>query len=409
MFAKPGQAQTPTLGSAANFVLFTSVGAITNTGISQVTGKVGSNVGASTGFGNVNGKMETQNAATVACSTDVVLTYNQLVSATTTSTLSTSLGGDTLLAGVYATIGATTLNNTLTLNAQGNANAVFIFKIEGTFSALVNAKVRLMNGALACNVFWKTEGLTSFATGSTLQIELGAVFNAQTNQSIPLLNMVGGKLNIGLGTTLTLNAAVTTTAGVFSGSTSSNLIIAAQVGNLLFDQSVPGASNVLQVLTIGLGNDASFTLGNALNIHATGGIYFNAAGTKMITTTGQVLTLQSSALGTANIGNLNGATITGNVAIERYVANTAVRGRWRFLSSLVQGATSANWMTQFYVTGPGDGSDGFGDDPQDAPVDGGVALLLAAGAAYGYKRVKLRFAKNTTNGANERASCILKE
>ena len=98
-----------------------------------------------------------------------------------------------------------------------------------------------------------------FVTGSILQIELGAVFNAQTNQSISLLNMVGGKLNIGVGTTLTLNGAVTTTAGVFSGSTSANLVVATQVGNLLFDQSVPGTSNVLQVLTIGLGNDASFT------------------------------------------------------------------------------------------------------------------------------------------------------
>ncbi|MFY8190742.1 MAG: PID-CTERM protein-sorting domain-containing protein [Bacteroidia bacterium] len=42
---------------------------------------------------------------------------------------------------------------------------------------------------------------------------------------------------------------------------------------------------------------------------------------------------------------------------------------------------------------PGDGSDGFGDDPQDAPVDGGVALLLVAGAAYGYKKLKTSLAK----------------
>jgi hypothetical protein len=149
------------LGSAADFVLFTSVGAITNTGISQVTGKVGSNVGASTGFGNVNGKMESQNAATAACSTDVVLIYNQLVSATTTSTLSTGLGGDTLLAGVYATIGATTLNNTLTLNAQGNANAVFIIKIFGALSTSTNANVLLINGTQSKNVFWLVNGATN--------------------------------------------------------------------------------------------------------------------------------------------------------------------------------------------------------------------------------------------------------
>ncbi|MFY7732361.1 MAG: hypothetical protein ACOVSR_02680 [Bacteroidia bacterium] len=69
--------QAPTLGTSAGFVLFTSVGAITNNGISQVTGNVGSNVGASTNFGNVNGIMQSQNLATAACSIDVLSAYNQ--------------------------------------------------------------------------------------------------------------------------------------------------------------------------------------------------------------------------------------------------------------------------------------------------------------------------------------------
>ncbi len=46
--------QAPTLGSAANFVLFSSVGAVTNTGITHLTGNVGTNSGSSTGFGNVD-------------------------------------------------------------------------------------------------------------------------------------------------------------------------------------------------------------------------------------------------------------------------------------------------------------------------------------------------------------------
>ena len=49
--------QAPTLGTSANFVLFTSVGAVTNTGISHLTGNVGTNSGSSTGFGNVDGEM----------------------------------------------------------------------------------------------------------------------------------------------------------------------------------------------------------------------------------------------------------------------------------------------------------------------------------------------------------------
>jgi hypothetical protein len=49
--------QTPTLGTTADFVLFTTNGAITNVGITHLTGHVGSNVGGSTGFGNVDGAL----------------------------------------------------------------------------------------------------------------------------------------------------------------------------------------------------------------------------------------------------------------------------------------------------------------------------------------------------------------
>ncbi len=161
--------QAPTLGTTANFVLFTSSGAVTNTGISQVTGHVGSNVGAATNFGNVNGVMQSQNAATAACSADLLTLSNELAAKIANFFPSSSLGGDTLLAGVYSITGASTLTNTLTLNAQGNPNAIFIFKLQGAFSAAANAKVKLINGAKACNVFWKIDGLVSVATGVTMR------------------------------------------------------------------------------------------------------------------------------------------------------------------------------------------------------------------------------------------------
>jgi len=67
-------------------------------------------------------------------------------------------------------------------------------------------------------------------------------------------------------------------------------------------------------------------------------------------TTGGNLTLKSSSTGTANVPSITGA-ISGNVTVERFVTSSG--RRWRFLSSPVQSATIANWMTQFYVTGPG--------------------------------------------------------
>src|ERR1700734_1598101 len=71
-------AQAPDLGSAANFVLFSSVGAVTNSSPSLLTGNVGSNGGSSTGFGNVNGVMDNDNGVSAACSADLLSAYNQL-------------------------------------------------------------------------------------------------------------------------------------------------------------------------------------------------------------------------------------------------------------------------------------------------------------------------------------------
>lgn len=163
-------AQTPTLGTTANFVLFTTTGAVGNTGISQVTGDVGSNSGATTGFGNVNGIMQTSNGATAAAASDLFTLYSQLNSAVSTASHAPLLGnGDTLTPGVYAIAGNTTLNLNLVLNAQSDPNAVFIFQISGTLSTNAASEIILLNGAKACNVFWKVEGLVSMAAGSKMK------------------------------------------------------------------------------------------------------------------------------------------------------------------------------------------------------------------------------------------------
>lgn len=165
--------QVITLGTARNFVLFTSVGAVTNSGttyLTKLTGNVGSNSGSSTGFGNVDGGMHDGDVVSGAAQTDLNIAYIQLNTATPTSALAAGLGGgQTLVAGVYSIPTAATLNGDIILNAQGNSNAVFIFQINGGFSTGTNAKVKLINGALACNVYWKTEGAVSIGTASTIR------------------------------------------------------------------------------------------------------------------------------------------------------------------------------------------------------------------------------------------------
>jgi hypothetical protein len=160
----------PNLGTAANFVLFTTNGAVSNTGISQLTGNVGTNSGSTTGFGNVNGVMHNGNGATATCAADLLIAYNQLNSAIPTFFPAPLLGnGQVLNAGVYAISGPAILSLDLTLNAQGNSNAVFIIQIQGAFSTNANSEIKLINGARASNVFWKVEGLVSMASGTTMK------------------------------------------------------------------------------------------------------------------------------------------------------------------------------------------------------------------------------------------------
>lgn len=181
----------------------------------------------------------------------------------------------------------------------------------------------------------------TFASGSKLQVSSGGICNTTATQSLNDINMEGGKLNISAGTTLTLNGSVTTTSGVFGGSPTSDLTIGTSVGTLAFDQSSDGSTNVIRNLTIGTGSTASMALGSALKIAATGKISFNASGTKTLTTTGQNLTLLSTASGTAMIDNTNSATITGNIIAERYIP--ANGRKWRFLASPVVGGTTLQW------------------------------------------------------------------
>ncbi len=181
-------AQAPNLGTAVNFVLFSTNGAVSNSGISQLTGNVGTNNGSSTFFGNVNGGMHDADGVSAQCASDLLIAYNQLNSTVPTFFPAPLLGnGQILNAGVYYISSPATLSLDLTLNAQGNPNAVFIFQIQGAFSTYASSKVNLINGALACNVFWKVEGLVNMATATTMRgtvIANNAAINMNTGDTL---------------------------------------------------------------------------------------------------------------------------------------------------------------------------------------------------------------------------------
>ncbi|MFA6403579.1 MAG: ice-binding family protein [Salinivirgaceae bacterium] len=168
-------AQAPPLGTAADFVLFTTAGEVKNQGetfLTLLTGNVGTNSNStSPGFGNIDGTMYfTGNTVSQQCADDLLVAYNELDATVANFFPSSLLGnGDTLIEGVYSITGAATLNLNLILDAKGNPDAVFIFQIEGAFSTAANSEIVLINGAQACNVFWKVEGLVDMASGTFMR------------------------------------------------------------------------------------------------------------------------------------------------------------------------------------------------------------------------------------------------
>ena len=205
-------AQAPPLGTAADFVLFSSVGAVTNVGtykyLTHLTGNVGTNSGSSTNFGNVNGVMHDGDGASGQCAIDLLSAYNSLSAAIPTDTLlNPVIGNDTTLnAGIYFIPGDASLNLGLTLNAEGNPDAVFIFKtptaVAYAFTANPNSKIHLINGAKACNVFWQVSGAVNMEAGVTMR---GSILS-------------GGAISMGAqdtleGRALTVNGAITVSNG----------------------------------------------------------------------------------------------------------------------------------------------------------------------------------------------------
>jgi hypothetical protein len=201
--ASPAPAYTaPSLGAAQGFAVL-GASTVTNTGASVITGALGVSPGtAVTGFPAgvvISGAIHSADAAAAAAQDAVTTAYNSLVGQACTQDLTgRDLGGQTLTAGVYCFSSSAQLTGTLTLNAQGNANAVFIFKIGSTITTASASSVALTNGASAGNVFWQVGSSATLGTGTAF------AGNILASQSITVTT--GASVT---GRTLARNGAVT--------------------------------------------------------------------------------------------------------------------------------------------------------------------------------------------------------
>jgi hypothetical protein len=168
----PQSAPAPTLGAAADFAVFTGVGAFNNDGLTEITGDIGTNVGGVTGFppGIVNGDIHVENTESSDAATATMNAYGELATYTCGQVIGTTLGnGQVLTPDIYCLGAASTINGVLTLDAEGDPNAEFIFLIDGALSTSTFAEVELINGASYCNVYWRINGAFSLAESAVFQ------------------------------------------------------------------------------------------------------------------------------------------------------------------------------------------------------------------------------------------------
>lgn len=191
VMASPGAQTAPGLGAVASFAVLGGQ-TVTNTGPTTIFGDLGVSPGtAITGFppgSQTAGATHAADAVALQAQSDVTIAYDALAAQAcppANDKTGQDLGGQTLIEGVYCFSSSAQLTGALTLDAQGNAAAVFIFQIGSTLTTASNSSVSVINGGTGCNVFWQvgssaTVGTTTQFVGNILALTSIALQNGAT-------------------------------------------------------------------------------------------------------------------------------------------------------------------------------------------------------------------------------------
>lgn len=167
-------AQPPVnLGTTASYAVLAG-STVTNIGTTTINGDAGGNVGLfpGTSFTGqesviISGTTHLNDTAASIAKDDLVTAYDDAAGRTPVSRISSELGGATLKPGTYDSADGTfQITGTLTLDAEGDPDGVFVFLTSSTLITASDSNISLLNSARFCRIFWKVGSSATLGTNS---------------------------------------------------------------------------------------------------------------------------------------------------------------------------------------------------------------------------------------------------
>ena len=157
--------------------------------------------------------VDSTSSQTLAAKEDLIVLYDELMALTATGNEtaragnSLTYGSEILGPGVYIQTGAINVTGTLTLDAGGDPNALFVFRTDGAFTTGVGAEVVLTGQATSSNVFFVSQGASSTAADAifrgTLLANQAAVSTGAGTTLEGRMLAINGAVSLGAASILT--------------------------------------------------------------------------------------------------------------------------------------------------------------------------------------------------------------